>query len=132
MTNRSLQALKEKLVDSSPLPLINSSNITGYCFLQVLYLSWLFLNSINWIGLGRGKERSKPLHRSSEEERREVLNSRTSMKERLSGTPFMHLSLSHTLIKSTLDKVGKNSYESCLNMACSNAHVRLQNAKHFN
>ena len=67
------------------------------------------------------------MHRSSDVERRATLTSSTSsMKERLAGTPFMHLSVSHTLIKTTLDKVSDSSYESCLNMACSGTHVRLK------
>ena len=126
MTNKSLQSLKSQLVQSSPVPLINSANITGWCF----YISIVHFLYILYIG--RGRQRSKPLHRSSDVERQATLSSsNSSMKSRLIGTPFMHLSLPHTLIKSTLDKVGQSSYESCLNMACSGTHVRLKNALYF-
>ena len=44
--------------------------------------------------------------------------------ENLAGTPFADLTISHALIKETLDKVGPDSYDQCLYLACSGVHVR--------
>ena len=47
------------------------------------------------------------------------------LKERLAGTPFGNLAISHLTIKASLEKVGLTSYyEECLYLACSEAHVR--------
>ena len=46
------------------------------------------------------------------------------LKERLAGTPFANLDMSHHAIKAMLDKVGRTSYEKCLYLACSKDHVR--------
>ena len=47
------------------------------------------------------------------------------LKERLAGTPFGNLAISHLTIKASLKKVGLTSYyEECLYLACSEAHVR--------
>ena len=46
------------------------------------------------------------------------------LKERLAGTPFANLDMSHHDIKAMLDKVGRTSYEKCLYLACSKDHVR--------
>ena len=50
-----------------------------------------------------------------------------SFQEKLAGTPFTDLTISHTLIKESLDKVGHGSYEQCLYLACSGVHVRWTN-----
>ena len=55
-----------------------------------------------------------------EEQLRECL----SFQEKLAGTPFADLTISHSLIKESLDKVGRGSYEQCLYLACSGVHVR--------
>ena len=55
-----------------------------------------------------------------EEQLRECL----SFQEKLAGTPFADLTISHALIKETLDKVGPDSYDQCLYLACSGVHVR--------
>ena len=59
-------------------------------------------------------------HEDSEEQLRECL----SFQEKLAGTPFADLTISHGLIKETLDKVGRGAYEQCLYLACSGVHVR--------
>ena len=47
------------------------------------------------------------------------------LKERLAGTPFGNLAISHLTIKASLEKVGLTSYyEECLYLTCSGAHVR--------
>ena len=83
----------------------------------------MVVKSCDCFVLGRGEVRNKPLHRSTEAERSEIMLSPSSLRERL-GTPFSTLVIKHDLIKSTLDRVGKDSYEKCLNMACSKQHVR--------
>ena len=54
----------------------------------------------------------------------EQLRECVAFHERLAGTPFADLTISHALIKETLDKVGGNSYDQCLYLACSGDHVR--------
>ena len=54
----------------------------------------------------------------------EQLRECVAFHERLAGTPFADLTVSHALIKETLDKVGGNSYDQCLYLACSGDHVR--------
>ena len=49
------------------------------------------------------------------------------LKERLAGTPFGNLAISHLTIKASLEKVClslTSYYEECLYLACSEAHVR--------
>ena len=46
------------------------------------------------------------------------------LKERLAGTPFVNLVISHHTIKASLDRVGNTSYEKCLYLAFSGVHVR--------
>ena len=54
-----------------------------------------------------------------------VNNSKESLKERLAGTPFVKLTVPFpNPIKTTLDRVGRTSYEYCLYLACSGVHVR--------
>ena len=54
-----------------------------------------------------------------------VNNSEESLKERLAGTPFVKLTVPFdNPIKTTLDRVGRTSYENCLYLACSGVHVR--------
>ena len=50
-----------------------------------------------------------------------------AFQESLAGTPFAGLTISHALIKETLDKVGGGSYDQCLYLACSGVHVRWKN-----
>ena len=54
----------------------------------------------------------------------EQLRECVAFHERLAGTPFADLTISHALIKETLDKVGGDSYDQCLYLACSGDHVR--------
>ena len=55
-----------------------------------------------------------------------VNNSEKSLRERLTGTPFATQTIPfHNHIQNTLDlRVGRNSYEHCLYLACSGVHVR--------
>ena len=84
----------------------------------------MVVKSCDCFVLGRGEVRNKPLHRSTEVERSQIMLSPSPLRDRLAGTTFSTLSIKHVLIKSTLDRVGKDSYEKCLNMACSKQHVR--------
>ena len=55
-----------------------------------------------------------------------VNNSEETLKERLAGTPFVSIrdDLRNEFLKASLDKVGRNSYDICLFLACSGVHVR--------
>ena len=92
---------------------------------KVFWCAICLLLKYNICLLGRGKVRTKPLNRSTEAERSDFFSSVSSLKERLAGTPFMHLSVSYTYIKQCLDKISPKSYLSCVNMACSKSHVRF-------
>ena len=55
-----------------------------------------------------------------------VNNSEESLKKKLAGTPFVSIrdDLRNEFLKASLDKVGRNSYDICLYLACSGVHVR--------
>ena len=56
----------------------------------------------------------------AEEQLRECLSSQ----EKLAGTPFADLTISHALLKESLGIFGPGTYDQCLYLACSGAHVR--------
>ena len=47
-----------------------------------------------------------------------------SFQEKLFGTPFADLTISHSVLRETLDKFETGTYDECLYLACSGAHVR--------
>ena len=56
-----------------------------------------------------------------------VNNTEEQLRESLAGTPFAHLKIAHGLIKETLlEKIGGDSYDSCLYLACSGVDVRWE------
>lgn len=56
-----------------------------------------------------------------------VNNTGEQLRESLAGTPFEVLKISHGLIKETLlEKIGDDSYDSCLYLACSGVDVRWE------
>ena len=60
------------------------------------------------------------------EEPEEQLRDCVAFQEKLAGTPFADLTISHALIKETLDKMGPGYYDKCLFLACSGVHVRCK------
>ena len=49
-----------------------------------------------------------------------------AFQESLARTPFADLTISHALIKETLEKMGHDYYDQCLYLACSGVHVRWE------
>jgi len=81
------------------------------------------LNPPSGVSEGRGSVRTRRLNISNAEERAAVLETNTTVGRRLKDTPFEKLKVDVSKFKIMLDKCGAKSWESCMNMACSDIHV---------